>query len=991
MVGVRQWEEELGQQCASRLLALRAHTETVLRGEVLAGELLEPEVLHFATRFRPLFMNLFIAYADWPSPEKPKPKPKEHSTIMRTESMTSLLKGSRGQPKSSGGIPSHSVSLDVDQQAPGLGHMSFVAFFRFCVDFGLFPKHANFEEIRNIYSDAEAVIRLKPEQKEAAISEDVAKPSEVATAQPPSPASQAAVKPKGKKLVNMITKATAAAIATTETCLPQAKLKFFSKPMASMNESELKLVTFFAAVDEWLNERFVRLADVITKSDSSEEEMRQTGELVYNAAVEAAKIAIFLDPKTDEFVEDPAADKPAGGFRNKQDEEAAIKAAMKLVTSAATAAVESVPSTTSVSAKGFLEVIAPMRANCKPGEEELESMFKMLLDSDPAATDGVATAGDSVALATEGSGGSEDAATTKHDGTTAPSKVLAIPVFQLDKVLRKASEVIDRARRWSCSLMRTEAECSASDKVMFAFFEEINKKMFDSAKWKDGNIEDIFEEVIELTPDLILKKATDLGVPEEMHPNLEDIGHLLDEAVGKREGMRFRRIAYRFLAFNQEGRSRRLKQAELRQLQCLTKTKRSLQGPNKRVFGLAAFMESVLKIALHRLGFKGLSDIQRGSPAWWKCTWLLTLLDGRFSQKLVELRHERNIVTLATEGEGTWEESFSDTMGVGLMPTISSTNEGFRRMPFSRGPPSASSRASSESEAPASAPRGPGSTVSFGTRSHGLRSRGGRAGSEDGSSSVGGQSNTRRGPRQSVWSGSVDETGSSIATLAVGTSSRHKNRRSGHDCNLPDKGPNQDAEVWWRKVQTGRLFNKLPRNVPPLEWIAMETPDLFKQARAEAQIPLQDRSGGSRSSNPGSPTSLLSGRSFGRITSASNHASDQPQVVKCTVCGENSSLSGWGNPSCVSCSGVEDYCLPIEKHLFYGLLKTHVPEEREIPKAAGSPPGSRGSVGAGVVEPHLSSSQSLPPSSLPPSPTAANVVSPTASGPNGTGSRGSSR
>jgi len=128
MSGVRQWEEELKEQSPQRLFALRAHTETVLLGEVLTSQLLEPEVLHFTTRFEPLFCRLFCAYADWPSPD-----------LESTEDDFS--------------------DEEVPSSSPG--HMSFGAFFRFCVDFGLFPQHASFEEIKQVYNDAEAADRVQ--------------------------------------------------------------------------------------------------------------------------------------------------------------------------------------------------------------------------------------------------------------------------------------------------------------------------------------------------------------------------------------------------------------------------------------------------------------------------------------------------------------------------------------------------------------------------------------------------------------------------------------------------------------------------------------------------------------------------------------------------------------------------------------------------------------------------------------------------------------
>merc|ERR1712076_13974 len=100
-----------------------------------------------------------------------------------------------------------------------------------------------------------------------------------------------------------------------------------------------------------------------------------------------------------------------------------------------------------------------------------------------------------------------------------------------------------------------------------------------------------------------------------------------------------KRFAYRALALMMEGKHRQQKIEQSKNLQCQTHKnvqEKLLQaeGPKDIVFGLPAFVECLLKLALHRLCFKGLSDIQRGAPAWWKCTWLLTLLNGKFSENV---------------------------------------------------------------------------------------------------------------------------------------------------------------------------------------------------------------------------------------------------------------------------------------------------------------------------------------------------------------------
>merc|ERR1719355_352872 len=106
---MRELDREMKGQNGQKLLALRAHTVSVTRGEILAAVLLEPELLHFTVRFRPLFLNLFQAYSDWPSDVVGKAQ----------------------------------VDDDDDEGAQDrdLGHMSFAAFFRVCIDFGIYPDH----------------------------------------------------------------------------------------------------------------------------------------------------------------------------------------------------------------------------------------------------------------------------------------------------------------------------------------------------------------------------------------------------------------------------------------------------------------------------------------------------------------------------------------------------------------------------------------------------------------------------------------------------------------------------------------------------------------------------------------------------------------------------------------------------------------------------------------------------------------------------------
>merc|ERR1712137_204724 len=94
-----------------------------------------------------------------------------------------------------------------------------------------------------------------------------------------------------------------------------------------------------------------------------------------------------------------------------------------------------------------------------------------------------------------------------------------------------------------------------------------------------------------------------------------------------------------------------------------------------------------------------------------------------------------------------------------------------------------------------------------------------------------------------------------------------------------DRGPNQDAEVWWRKVRTGVFYCQLTQNLPTMEWLASESPDIFEASHSEAQA-------------PGVPPG-------------------EHKKTACEVCGELANARGWGNPACYVCAGVDSHCLPI--------------------------------------------------------------------------------
>jgi hypothetical protein len=922
MHGVRQWEDEMQGQDSKRFQGLRAHTEAVIRGEIIVNQLLEPEVLHFVSRFRPLFVNLFMAYHDWPSPKKEDEK--------------------------------HPFHDEPESESYELGHMSFVAFLRFLVDFGVYPDHVNYEEVRNIYKDAEAVTHLPRRRGSSAATdcdEDGVSVANYSRGEK-TPQTRATVHTKssmsifqnvdaeeGKKaersvkclkpsakLRESVAKATAAAITVAEELMPRVDLRFFERPIAIMSPLETKTLLFFAAVDEWLSERFTRLADLVIKSDVDADDARIVTAQIEKAALVAAMLSVGLSP-SGEVLEVGGEEDKAKTQRSKQEEEAAHRSNIRCANAAAAEAVANLVPDMAVSAAGLLEIIRPIKAWCVPPVEEVEHMFRLLLG-------GPGDGG--------GRWGMASSATT--------GKTPAINVFQLDKVLRHARVVIDKATRWSCSLMRTEAEQTPEERLCCEFLSNLHEKLLENSLWTGGQIEDIFADCLELTPEYLLAKATELGVSEDLAPpKPEDLRTLFVEVVGRRECILDARAAYRAIAFMLEGR-RLLKLKVLRsRLQCLTHSEdQSLKHapPQDVVFGLAAFVECLLKVAFHRLAFKGSSDIQRGCPAWWKSTWLLTLLTSQFTEKVNSLSYEREIVKRAMQDEGSWEEAFDDIVGLGAVP-LGARSCGLDVLIAAR--PRAQSAGIVEAGAtprcvvgvtPASgsgvAPASPalGSSLAAPRPTSGARhrpssgnSRSEATGNSDNDSSTeetqqqrklqplaGGRNTSRPEPPKDDDSASVASArsrgsrGSRSKDATASTRKRHSTEQGGKtakdgeptspgaEASPPrrkkqeDRGRNQDAEIWWRKVQTGVSLCKLTRNVPTMEWLAIKTPDLFEAIHSEAPVPEgQERTG------------------------------------RCRLCEEQASQSGWGNPSCLACSGVDTICLPISEHLFAGLLQSRYP------------------------------------------------------------------
>lgn len=779
MHGIRQWEEVHNNQSPLQMHALRAHTESVLRGELLAGQLLEPEVLHFATRFRPLFHRLFTAYADECAAGS--------DYFLRPEALEQVAAGLRGEP-------------------PKKDRMSFPSFFRFCVDFEIFPKHGSFEEIYQLYGDAETVeeppapevvepplekpptaatfLRIPggSTDKRASTSRGSSRVASPASMDRPSPMASTkegkeASASRRKAAQAAATAAAAAAAAAAIAALPKVHLDFFQKRLNEMSEFELQTVAFLAGIDEWLSDRSTRLADQVSVilgnagtledlearrcKDNDDTAQFRIGLLAQDKQ-RAASVQSHLRQQTPE--------RRASVVSNRSEATSCVPSMCGDKRDRPQTSPTVLPPTKTLSARELRDLASQTGPPLLGELSQIERIFRFLI--------------------------------TGVDDQSATGPAPDIPVFQLDKAIRAASEAY--ARFLMCGPgMLDPKDPAGSEAMCCQFIKAFVKALADRASWDGGRAEDVFAGKQELSPVQILEMAETLGVDPDIRPPKEALGSFIQLFGANPMGVMSRPQFYMMLCTAQETRKLQLKAATRARSSLLSTVVPTSQSPVEAAsgqglrmpassgFGLSAFVECLLKLALHRLGSKGQSDIQRGSPAWWKCTWLLTLLGGSFGACVRQKRFAEGLLKLS---------------------------EGVQKP---------------------------------------------------------------QPPRQQLHHQLHHQRGPSNSTSSNKTENKLK-----------------ELHLWWDRIRT----SSLPKYLTPLERLAIQEPDIFDPANAEEVI--------------------------------------QPEVAgtlaatwPCEVCQEPRSPSGWGNPACIYCSGVEEYCLPIEKHLFAALLKT-TPRPPVVPVAA---------------------------------------------------------
>lgn len=345
-------------------------------------------------------------------------------------------------------------------------------------------------------------------------------------------------------------------------------------------------------------------------------------------------------------------------------------------------------------------------------------------------------------------------------------------------------------------------------------------------------------------------------------------------------------------------------------LQCLAHTQHT--GPTSKHFGLPAFVECLFKLALHKLGNKGSSELQRGAPAWWKCTWLLTLLSGQFNECHFAYLHENRVLDVAERDlsakmctkSSKEDDSTSPKSAVRARPATTVERERAGNRARFITPP-----ASSRGSAPAIDTAMTDTIDCREGRDESDSSPMCRSTSENISDLLVNTGRTSTGEQSALNARRLQRRRHTVTTLEM-------RQVAGGEESAAEQEP-QDAEgklhfaasldTWWLRVHT---LPGLPRYRPPLERLVAHRPALFHPSSAEA---------------PGPQSASSKTIGIGTSSDASPGC--------CPVCQEQRSPSGWGSPGCVQCSGVEELCLPMEDHLLSALLRSSKHPESPLESA----------------------------------------------------------
>eukprot|EP00929_Paragymnodinium_shiwhaense_P045461 TRINITY_DN2322_c0_g3_i1.p1 TRINITY_DN2322_c0_g3~~TRINITY_DN2322_c0_g3_i1.p1 ORF type:complete len:1536 (-),score=403.60 TRINITY_DN2322_c0_g3_i1:207-4814(-) len=161
--GLQTWLNEVNKNCMPEV-AMERHESNIALINFLRDSLLEPAVIYSSTKYVGLFRMLFQAYSDEHRLKRPMEADEDPAQINIVPDRL-RRQHSFNTDNDSASDASGFSSLDSGEERPDkVQHMSFGTFFRFCVDFGIFPTLCCFEQIRVAYSMSECGVLLRIEE-----------------------------------------------------------------------------------------------------------------------------------------------------------------------------------------------------------------------------------------------------------------------------------------------------------------------------------------------------------------------------------------------------------------------------------------------------------------------------------------------------------------------------------------------------------------------------------------------------------------------------------------------------------------------------------------------------------------------------------------------------------------------------------------------------------------------------------------------------------
>ncbi|CAJ1341934.1 unnamed protein product [Effrenium voratum] len=419
-----------------------------------------------------------------------------------------------------------------------------------------------------------------------------------------------------------------------------------------MSDMELLITFFFAALEQWLESRFLRLADLVAqRMPWSLEELEEGGNSAPQRFPEKRARRSAIAPKEDTSVPPSPMSVPERRrllvrqethtelkVKEEKKKEGRLEEKKERKEKGLTVTVKEernptvqLPPWLTLSASELLEIASPPGQAPLLSTKELQQCFRMLL----------------------------------KDSRPNPE----IAVYQLDKVLSKAKAAYDHASVGDCFMLKPDSVLSASERVTRQFLQALDERLSErAARGGSYKIEGIFGDAAEVTPSMFIRKAISIALSPDMIPAEKDLAMNLAQIGGAPNGNMSRPMAFRVLALareykrrqrvqNMKARSALLAQQSLRSAWCPEGSRpSSRRGPLhppqlRKAFRVAAFVECLVKLALHRLGSKGLLELQRGAPTWWKCTWLLNFLGIRFIEGVRDKEHRQSLKETVGEAQ----------------------------------------------------------------------------------------------------------------------------------------------------------------------------------------------------------------------------------------------------------------------------------------------------------------------------------------------------